>query len=65
MHTPCVIRVTHRRVLRRRRGDAESLEHPGGGTVFTTGCVDWPFGLDGGEEQVEQVTRNVLDRLGG
>lgn len=42
-----------------------ALEHPGGGTVFTTGCVDWPFGLDGGDEQIEQVTRNVLDRLGG
>lgn len=39
------------------------LEHAGGGTVFTTGCVDWPFGLDGEDPAVEQVTRNVLDRL--
>jgi hypothetical protein len=34
-----------------------------GGTVFTVGCVDWAFGLDGGDPQLERVTRNVLDRL--
>lgn len=34
-----------------------------GGTVFTTGCTDWAFGLRGRDPQVVQITRNVLDRL--
>jgi hypothetical protein len=48
------------------------LPHPGaavmgiytrGGTVFTAGCTDWPYGLRGRDRQVERITRNVLDRL--
>ncbi|CAA9329238.1 MAG: hypothetical protein AVDCRST_MAG36-832 [uncultured Nocardioidaceae bacterium] len=35
-----------------------------GGTVFTTGGTDWAYGLAGGDPVVQQVTRNVLDRLG-
>ncbi len=38
---------------------------PGGGTVVTSGSTDWAHGLDGRSPQVEQVTRNLLDRLGG
>lgn len=34
-----------------------------GGTVFTTGCTEWVYGLAGGDPYVEQITRNVLDRL--
>jgi hypothetical protein len=34
-----------------------------GGTVFTVGSTDWAHGLRGGDEVVEQITRNVLDRL--
>ncbi len=34
-----------------------------GGTVFTTGSTDWAHGLRGGDKAVEQITRNVLDRL--
>ena len=34
-----------------------------GGTVFTTGATDWSYGLAGRDPLVEQVTRNVLDRL--
>lgn len=34
-----------------------------GGTVFTTGCTDWSNGLKSGDEIVERITRNVLDRL--
>jgi hypothetical protein len=34
-----------------------------GGTVFTTGCTDWSFGLLAGDPAVERVTRNVLERL--
>ena len=38
--------------------------HASGGTVVTTGCTDWACGLDVGDDDVEQVTRNLLDRLG-
>lgn len=34
-----------------------------GGTVFTTGTTDWAHGLRGGDDAVERITRNVLDRL--
>ncbi len=33
------------------------------GTVFTTGCTEWAYGLAGGDRFVEQITRNVLERL--
>jgi hypothetical protein len=32
------------------------------GTVFTTGCTDWAYGL-GHDPQVDRVTTNVLTRL--
>jgi hypothetical protein len=35
----------------------------GGGTVVTTGCTDWTYGLRARDPQVEQVTRNILTRL--
>lgn len=37
---------------------------PGGGTVVTTGCTDWAMGLAERDRQVEQVTHNLLRRLG-
>lgn len=37
---------------------------PAGGTVVTSGCTDWVHGLAGLDPAVEQITRNVLDRLG-
>jgi hypothetical protein len=36
----------------------------GGGTVITSGCTDWVWGLAERDEHVEQITRNMLDRLG-
>ena len=33
------------------------------GTVVTTGCTDWSYGVAGGDALVQQVTRNILDRL--
>ena len=36
----------------------------GGGTVVTSGSTDWAHGLAGRDAQVEQITRNLLDRLG-
>ena len=34
-----------------------------GGTVVTSGTTDWAHGLAGRDPQVEQITRNILDRL--
>lgn len=34
------------------------------GTVVTTGCTDWTFGLAGGDPLIEQITHNMLTRLG-
>lgn len=36
-----------------------------GATVLTSGSTDWAHGLAGRDPHVEQVTRNVLTRLGG
>jgi hypothetical protein len=33
------------------------------GTVFTAGTIGWANGLRDGDRVVEQITRNVLDRL--
>jgi len=54
--------------------DAERIAHGhavlgsyvsrGGGTVVTSGSTDWAHGLRGRDPQIEQITRNVLDRLG-
>ena len=40
-----------------------TFEVPGGGTVFNAGCTDWTYAIAGGDADVRQVTRNVLDRL--
>ncbi|MBA3652672.1 MAG: hypothetical protein H0W70_00600 [Actinobacteria bacterium] len=37
---------------------------PAGGVVITSGSTDWAHGLAEREPNVEQITRNVLDRLG-
>ena len=36
-----------------------------GDLVFVAGTTDWVVGLDRRNFFVEQITRNVLDRLGG
>ncbi|HEY3484441.1 MAG TPA: N,N-dimethylformamidase beta subunit family domain-containing protein, partial [Ilumatobacteraceae bacterium] len=36
---------------------------PGGGVVVTSGSTDWAHGLAGRDAQVEQITRNIFDRL--
>ena len=36
----------------------------GGGVVITSGSTDWAHGLAGRDPQIEQITRNILDRLG-
>jgi hypothetical protein len=35
-----------------------------GATVVTSGSTDWAHGLAGRDPQIEQITRNVLSRLG-
>lgn len=35
-----------------------------GGTVITSGSTDWAHGLAGRDPHIEQITRNVLSRLG-
>ena len=36
-----------------------------GGTVVTSGCTHWSCGLRGGDPAIEQITRNLLDKLSG
>lgn len=36
---------------------------PGGGTVVSTGCTEWAYGLD--DPAVDRITRTIVDRLGG
>ena len=36
----------------------------GGGTVVTSGSTDWAHGLAGRDPQIEQITKNILTRLG-
>ncbi|MBI3772855.1 MAG: hypothetical protein HY272_09175 [Gammaproteobacteria bacterium] len=36
---------------------------PGGGTVFTASTTNWSHGLKGHDPIVEQISRNVMDRL--
>lgn len=53
-------------VERIARGNAVlgSYVSAGGGTVVTSGSTDWAHGLAGRDPQVEQITRNLLNRLG-
>ena len=51
------------------RHEATVVEHPGGGTVFNAGTTYWPRFLLGDshfrrDANVEQITRNLLRRLG-
>ncbi len=46
-----------------RVGAAVMGVYTNGGTVFTTGSTDWTHGLQGKDPYVEQITRNVMDRL--
>ena len=41
-----------------------SYTSPGGGTVITSGSTDWAHGLAGRDTHIEQITANILDRLG-
>jgi hypothetical protein len=45
------------------RGHAIMGIYTENGTVFTAGTTDWTNGLTGQDPAVEQITRNLLDRL--
>lgn len=47
-----------------RTGHAVLGAYTRGGAVVMTGTTDWAHGLRGRDRVVEQITRNVLDRLG-
>ncbi|NND05528.1 MAG: hypothetical protein HKN87_04030 [Saprospiraceae bacterium] len=46
-----------------RIGHAVLGTYTNGGTVVTVGSTDWAHGLRGGDDAVEQITKNVLDKL--
>ena len=45
------------------RGVAVLGTYTRGGTVVTSGSINWSGGLRGGDEAIERITRNLLDRL--
>ena len=58
--------VTPTRSERIRHGHAVlgAYTNDAGATVVTSGSTDWAHGLAGRDAHIEQITRNVLDRLG-
>ncbi|MBS0204107.1 MAG: hypothetical protein JSS49_14470 [Planctomycetes bacterium] len=56
--------VFYERFPKDRIGAAILGTYARGGTVVTAGSTDWAHGLRGKDPAVEQITRNVLDRLG-
>lgn len=56
--------TTRESVRRVAHGNAVLGTYTAGGTVVTTGCTDWTYGIAGGDPLVVRVTRNILDRLG-
>jgi hypothetical protein len=74
-HEPSEIEFISSRLFDERSPEAvERIAHghavlgtfvtPGGGTVITSGCTDWVWGLAERDRDVEQITRNIFDRLG-
>jgi hypothetical protein len=54
---------SERGVARLRHGNAVMGMHTPGGTVFTSGCTEWAYGLAHADPVIDRVTRNLLDRL--
>ena len=46
-----------------RQGAAVLGIYTRGGTVVTSGCTEWAYGLRGQDKRVERITRNILDKL--
>ncbi len=57
-------KVTPALLEKYRYGTAAMIVYTKGeSTVFNCGCTEWTYGLAGRDLFVEQITRNVLDRL--
>lgn len=56
-------RLWYDRFPKDRVGAAVLGVYTQGGTVFTAGTTDWSHGLRGKDPIVEQITKNILDRL--
>jgi hypothetical protein len=52
-------------IARLRHGHAVMGVHSPGGTVFTSGCTEWAWGLEQRDPVIERMTRNLLDRMLG
>ncbi len=64
MAAHCVLGDASQTQVRRfAHGNAVMGMYTRGGTVFTTGCTDWSYGLDRPDPVVERITANVLERL--
>jgi hypothetical protein len=55
--------ATPENVARIAHGNAVMGAYTNGGTVFTTGCTDWAYGIAARDPAIAQVTANVLKRL--
>lgn len=55
--------ATEENVRRIAHGNAVLGTYTAGGTVVTTGCTDWAYGVAGGDPLVQRITSNILDRL--
>lgn len=53
------------RARRIAHGNAVMGMYTQGGTVFTTGCTDWTYGLAGRDPIVSRITRNIIARFIG
>lgn len=51
-------------VARLHHGHAVMGVHRPGGTVFTSGCTEWVWGLVADDPVIDRITRNLFDRLG-
>jgi hypothetical protein len=51
--------------IRNNHATMAMFTKPSGATIFNAGVTDWAFGLKHCDPDVEQITRNVLDRLSG
>jgi hypothetical protein len=56
-------RPEHVRRIENNHAVVATFRVRGGGTVFNAGCTDWSCGIEGGDPEVQRITRNVLERL--
>ena len=52
------------RLVAGARGPRQPTGTTAAGTVVTTGCTDWTYGLVDRDADVERITRDVIEELG-